>query len=531
MAAYAPLAGLPQVAQGQEQLNQNALAEYARAAQEKQQTALLAQQTLGAQQQNQATQAVNQAYQGAFKKDANGNMTLDTEGLQQALAANGHGAAIPAVIKGITDYQTSKAQLQEQQQKLQTGTQDALGNLGYALQQANYDPQLAHTIIQDHLNDPGLDPQHRQQLLQEQQQISQNPALIKSLADQWVAQSPAQQAKTIERQKAAADTTKAEASQTEAKTKQQEADERNWQIEPTLGLRINKITGEQQPIAGSIMSPQMMEAKYVQIGALKAKLESQGQQLQPDDANFMKSYEHMKSISQIANFNLQNAGAAADAGGNPSQIAQAIANGQMSWKDAVSPRTAMATKNAILKEVFKLNPQFDTSQFGLEADAAKKARSGAWADTRLAYNTAIDHADQLLSASDALKNGDVQKLNQLKNYFSAQFGSPDISTAQAIANAYNHEVTSVVAKGHMTDAEIAQGHGVLDVTKASPDQIKGVAQAYKNLMTSKRDELDKIIKAGAGSKANAVTNVQAGQDAGGTSSDFFSQFGGKARNP
>ena len=234
MAAYAPLAGIPNATQGQEQLNQNALAEYTRAAQEKEQTALLAQQTQAAQQQNQATQAVNQAYQGAFKKDANGNMSLDTDGLQQALAANGHGAAIPAVIKGITDYQTSKAQLQEQQQKLQTGTQDALGNLGYALQQAKYDPQLAHTIIQDHLNDPGLDPQHRQQLLAEQQQITQNPALIKSLADQWVAQSPAQQAKEIERQKAVADTTKATAETTNAATNQTKAQTEQQEFQAKL---------------------------------------------------------------------------------------------------------------------------------------------------------------------------------------------------------------------------------------------------------------------------------------------------------
>src|SRR5208337_4042995 len=53
MAAYAPLAGIPNVTQGQEQLNQNALAEYTRAAQEKAQTAQIQQQTVAAQQENQ----------------------------------------------------------------------------------------------------------------------------------------------------------------------------------------------------------------------------------------------------------------------------------------------------------------------------------------------------------------------------------------------------------------------------------------------------------------------------------------------
>jgi hypothetical protein len=267
------------------------------------------------------------------------------------------------------------------------------------------------------------------------------------------------------------------------------------------------------------LTPALMEARYIRLQALK----SQGHALNADDAAFVKGYEKNKTLVPVANFNLQNSGAAADNNGNPSQIAQALAENRMKWSEAVSPRTPQSTKNAIMAQVYKINPNYDTSEFGLESDAAKKARSGAWADTRIAYNTAIDHADQLLTASKALQNGDVQKLNQLKNYFSTQFGSPDATTAQAIANAYNHEVTSVVAKGHMTDAEVAQGHGVLDVNKSSPEQIAGVAQAYKNLMSSKRDELDKIIKAGAGNKANGVVNVES------KGGDFFSNFGGKKR--
>jgi hypothetical protein len=245
------------------------------------------------------------------------------------------------------------------------------------------------------------------------------------------------------------------------------------------------------------------EAKYIALQTRK----NQGLALTPQDAAFSKAYEKNKTLVPVANFNLQNGAAAADSNGNPSQIAQALAENRMKWSEAVSPRTPQAVKNQIMAQVFKLNPNYDTSEFGLEADAAKKARSGAWADTRVAYNTAIDHANQLLTAADALKNGDVQKLNSLKNFFSTQFGSPDVTNFSAIANAYNHEVTSVVSKGHITDAEVAQGHATLP-DNASPEQIRGVAAAYKNLMLSKRDELDKVIKGGAGNKADGVMGVQ-----------------------
>src|ERR1017187_2814019 len=280
---------------------QNAMAEYARIGALKQQTAASQAATQGQQIQNQQqqlqldqTKAVNQAYQGAFKRDANGNLTLDTDGLQQSLAANGHGAAIPSIMKGMTDYQKSRGELQEQQQTIQTKAQDALGSLGYAMQQAKYDPQLAHTIIQDHLNDPSLSPQQKQQLQMEQQQIVQNPAMIKQIADQWVAQSPAEQAKEIQRQEAAA-------KQTTAGAEQQKADQANWEVIPTLGLRVNKTTGESTPVSGATMPMPMMEAKYVQLQAKKAS----GQPVAPEDAAFMKGMEKYKTLVPTANINLQ----------------------------------------------------------------------------------------------------------------------------------------------------------------------------------------------------------------------------------
>lgn len=291
---------------------------------------------------------------------------------------------------------------------------------------------------------------------------------------------------------------------------QQKANAADWKDFPELGVSLNTKTGEQRSVsgAGGMMTPAMMENKYVQLQAKK----NAGQPIDPSDSAWSKGYEKYKTLVPAANFNFQNAGAAADNNGNPSEIAKALAENRMKWEQAVSPRTPQSVKNAIMAQVFKLNPTYDTSEFGLESDAAKKARSGAWADTRVAYNTAMDHADQLLAAAEAMKNGDTQKLNSLKNYFKTQFGSPDVSNFNAIANAYNHEVTSVVSKGHITDAEVATGHATLP-DNASLDQIRGVAAAYKNLMQSKRDELDKVIKAGAGRKADSVLN--AGSNSGG----------------
>lgn len=132
--------------------------------------------------------------------------------------------------------------------------------------------------------------------------------------------------------------------------------------------------------------------------------------------------------------------------------------------------------------------------------AAKSEVPSKMGDQRLAFNTALQHADLLEQALGALSNGDTRALNSLKNSFKTQFGSPDVTNFQAIANAYNHEVTSVISKGHLTDKEVATGGAQLPAN-ASPAQIVGALHAYRQLMQSKMNMLDQ-------QKNNAIRGAQ-----------------------
>ena len=109
-------------------------------------------------------------------------------------------------------------------------------------------------------------------------------------------------------------------------------------------------------------------------------------------------------------------------------------------------------------------------------------------DQKVAFNTAMAHADLLKQAMTALNNGDVRTLNSLKNRFKTEFGSPDVTNAQAITNAYSREITKMLSAGHMTDAEIGSS-GATMPTNASPQQMLGVLDAYKNLAASKMKNL------------------------------------------
>lgn len=125
----------------------------------------------------------------------------------------------------------------------------------------------------------------------------------------------------------------------------------------------------------------------------------------------------------------------------------------------------------------------------------KKATSGSWADQKIAFNTAIQHAELLRDAAKALNNKDMVAFNTVKNELARQFGDSDITNFDAIANAYNHEVTSVISKGHMTDKEVSTGHATMP-GNANYATIDKVLNSYQGLMQSKMNQLQKQIDEG-----------------------------------
>lgn len=113
---------------------------------------------------------------------------------------------------------------------------------------------------------------------------------------------------------------------------------------------------------------------------------------------------------------------------------------------------------------------------------------------RVAFTTMIQHAELLRQAAKALNNGDVQTLAGLGNAFKNEFGYAGPITAQAIADAYGGEVTNVIAKGHITDAEMAKTGKTLNPAKQNFATVNGVLNAYQALAQSKMNMLDQQEK-------------------------------------
>lgn len=112
-------------------------------------------------------------------------------------------------------------------------------------------------------------------------------------------------------------------------------------------------------------------------------------------------------------------------------------------------------------------------------------------DQRVGFQTMIDHAGLLRTAMTALENGDNQTWNGMKNRWKTEFGYSGPLTAEAIADAYKGEVSSVINKGHITDTGSEKVAHTLDPVHMNYDTMDSILNAYQGLAQSKMNNLDR----------------------------------------
>lgn len=81
---------------------------------------------------------------------------------------------------------------------------------------------------------------------------------------------------------------------------ERDAASKEWKEFAGLGAMVNIRTGEVKTLDGTMMTPAMIESKYL---ANQTKI-GLGQKLSAEDSAFNKAYEHMKELVPMFNFNL-----------------------------------------------------------------------------------------------------------------------------------------------------------------------------------------------------------------------------------
>jgi hypothetical protein len=434
-------------------------------------------QQVGLQQENQmrAQQLQDQQAQTAALKDWDGKSLDELPGL--LLKHGGSATAVFGMKNQILQQKTALTKLQTDQLANQKGINDQLlGKLQAATSGDDAGlPQRVTQATQDAVQQGLLDPQHAQGIQQILQQ-NQDPKALRN------------QLSIME---------KGLMGQSEQFNQEQKNRETTAQ-EQTASAKVQEAGIEAQKFGASLPGgiSENPEQKYLRISSAQ----QQGQPLSDADKSFLQSYKTNKTMVPAFNFNMQNAGATGQAG-QPSVIAKGLADGSIKWQDVVSNRTPIAVKQQILAEVKGINPNFNSGDFSIEQGVKKEFTSGDAAKSLTAFNTAIEHAKQLSTATDALNNGDIRGLNKIGNALGYQFGSDKTTNFNVIKNALSGEISKVFKGGGATDAEIEQVQGPFNSAN-SPQQLKGAIAQAQALMESKRQALQQQYQAGVKAQPN-----------------------------
>jgi hypothetical protein len=466
------------------QMPQNALAEYARIAQLKQQTAGLQQQ-----QQQSAQMAPLQQQAAQQQIEAQKRQFADQDALTKAITqydpAKHTLADVPKLITQNGGSGQSALQAQQgliaQRQKL---TQ--LSDEQFAEQQKNAD-----LIAGVHDSVSQAPPEQKQAIYQQGlQRLSQAGVDVSKEPTQYPGDDQfAQHLPSIRLHSAIV----AEAEKDrELSTKEQEEQNKEWKDFPALGVALNTQTGEQKSVGGgAAMSPQMMEGKYV---ALQQKKNS-GQVLSKDDAAWSKAYEHMKTLVPVTTLNLQAGLLTPQAKEMAAQLYQQTGTLPSGMR---SPAMSAGVLNQAAGAPGTATPNIAANKAGYAADAGSLKSLQKNADQVAAFeNTAGKNLDVFLNQAHKVIDSGSPWINQpLRSIDSGALGDADQAAFNAARQTAVTEIAKVLnssnASGVLSDSARHEVEGLIG-PNASLKQIFSAANILKQDMANRHQAYQQQI--------------------------------------
>jgi hypothetical protein len=513
-----PAPNIAQNALEQQQVTTNSMAEYARAAQEKQQTALSAQQTQEAALKNQQSQIAVQDQQAglAALKDPTFKSMNDLPDLLQK-----HGASFNAITSArsnVLDYNT----------KLQTYTSDQLKNEG-----------TKNDVVAGHIDTVKSLPPDQQPAAFENSKtdLVQRGYMTPQEAQQMPYPGPAglDALETMHM---------AHSAQVEQQLKQSQSDEADAKARAENATAahaefVNKLTTTSKPgdfdaQIDAMLPPSGQTAgqnhytKTMVDGVLKRGDLPGAQKIMDDafqsvntvnkdvavatDPRVQAGKVDVAKNTALAKQQVQQGapisipagatGEAALANLDPSTSAavRMIGDGKADFS-TFTQRTTADYRKQLAAAVTAYNPNFDQNTFKVRGAEEKGYTSGSQGQQLTAIGTARNHMQTFKDTADALDNDDFLKANQVGNYLGMQFGSDKATNFNIAKSAFAGEVGKAFAGANVG---VSDRQELMDKISAasSPGQLKGYADTADELLAGKQKSLKQSYDAGVQGKPN-----------------------------
>ncbi len=166
----------------------------------------------------------------------------------------------------------------------------------------------------------------------------------------------------------------------------------------------------------------------------------------------------------------------------------------------------------VIDAAVKYDPSFDAVNYNARSKTRADFTSGKSAQQVNALNTAIGHMDRLLQVTDALGNlheGSLGPLtttaNEVKNWFSQNFGSKAVPSFNVVRKAVADELTRVWRQAGGSEQDIQENLRNMSSSN-TPEQLYGAVGEFGHLLESKLDNLKEQYRQGMGTDpVNMVT--------------------------
>ena len=151
----------------------------------------------------------------------------------------------------------------------------------------------------------------------------------------------------------------------------------------------------------------------------------------------------------------------------------------------------------IMNEVLKLNPEYNSRDFGLQTAAEKSFNTGKQGDKARSLNVAVSHLATLDIAAAALNSGEVRMFNQFKQAWQRETGKTAPTNFNAVRELVADEIVAAVVPGVGALADRKALKETI-LARSSRAQLQGVIKEYKELLGGQLGGLEKQYNASTG---------------------------------
>jgi hypothetical protein len=392
------------------------------------------------QQNNAARQALNQAYAGAVTKNSDGSTSFDPDKLQQGLANGPAAYQTPAVMKGITDFQKSRVDLQTATTDLQQKQADLIGNAAAAVKAANYDPTLAHSFFDSMPPSPQINALRAQ---------IDNPAALKQMVDTALMNSPKQRELGAAEQTAGA---RAQAAQTEAAKFAATKDPNSPLYSPSqASVALGTAPGAAQIQQG--------EAKQA---AIKAGAEASARQ--PYEIGLARARQAIQD-------------------GDPKAAAQLLISGDVAPSQLISSRKPEFAQQAFTAAHNLSGGTWNAESAEANFKVASSPANVAFFGSAKSLTDKGGTLDQLANAARDIPSNQVPIFNSVADAVQAASGTGPIAKYAALALGVADDYSKVMGGGTGSDSSRAQALQLIGA-KQSPNQRAASIEGIRGAVTS-----------------------------------------------